>query len=72
MNMTSPAIIVNEQDHIRRDNRMLYDEEGLGLHTVNDDGEEEHNDDDQIREQPLQSDQNFSRNSYVYANEEND
>ena len=51
MNMTSPAIIVNEQDHQRRDNRMLYDEEGLGLHTVNDDGEEEHND-DQIREQP--------------------
>ena len=50
---------------------MLYDEDGLGLHTVNDDGDEDH-DDDQIRDQPMQSDQNFSRNSYVYANEEND
>ena len=43
--MSSPAIIVNEQDQQQRGKRMLYDKEGLGLHTVNDDGDEDHDDD---------------------------
>ena len=48
---------------------MLYTEEGLKVQKT----EEEQPDDEedgQIKERPLRSDQNISRNSYVYANEE--
>ena len=45
---------------------MLFEEEGLNIQKT----ESEDEDEDQIRDKPMLSDQNFSRNSYVYANED--
>ena len=47
---------------------MLIPEEGLQVQ----DSDMAENDDDQIMELPPLSDKNFSRNSYVYANDEED
>ena len=47
---------------------MLIPEEGLQVRN----SYRSENEDDQIKELPPLSDQNFSRNSYVYANEDED
>ena len=47
---------------------MLLEEEGLQVHKL----DLEDFDDDQIKESPPIEDQNISRNSYVYANEDQD
>ena len=69
--MTSPAVINNENGNgsklVRKDGRMLFEEEGLHVQKPDSDDEP-----DQIRDKPMMSDQNFSRNSYVYANEDQD
>lgn len=68
LNMTSPAVMNNDNGSMlvtkKRDARMLYDEEGLNIQ------KSEEDDDDQIKEQPAHYDQNVTRNSYVYVNEE--
>lgn len=65
VNMTSPAIMNNDNGSIlvKKDPRMLYEEEVLHMQKSDDD-------DDQIKEQPVLSD--LSRHSYVYANEDQD
>ena len=54
---------------MHQDVRMLIPEEGLKLQKTE---EVENEEEDQIKEQPPLSDQMFSRNSYVYANEDQD
>ena len=65
--MTSPAEINNARGSklVRQDGRMLFEEEGLNIQKT-----ESEEDDDQIKDKPMLSDQNFSRNSYVYADED--
>ena len=64
--MTSPAVINNENGSklVRQDGRMLFEEEGLNIQKSDNDEED---DDNQIKDEPIS---HFSRNSYVYANED--